>query len=260
VRTWRFAVLAGILLIAALILIFLPAIPQVAAYHNFADQRALLGIPNCLNVISNFPFLLVGVWGLLVLMRRRKSGGADFVDPRERWPFLIFFADVALTASGSSYYHLHPANGSLVWVRLPMTVGFTALVAAVIAERISVKAGVRLLAPLLLAGVFSVFYWNLTESAGRGDLRPYAFVQFGSLLTIFLLIALCPARYTRGADFVIALGIYAVAKAFEAADRQIFSIGAVVSGHTLKHLAAAASAYWLLRMLRLRTQISRAIT
>ena len=42
--------------------------------------------------------------------------------------------------------------------------------------------------------------------------------------------------------------MYALAKTFEALDPQIFALGGVVSGHTLKHLAAAAAAAWLLRV------------
>ncbi|CAN6445446.1 unnamed protein product [Victoria cruziana] len=46
------------------------AIPQSQAYHDFADQRRLFpGIPNTLNVISNFPFLVVGVVGLMLCFR-----------------------------------------------------------------------------------------------------------------------------------------------------------------------------------------------
>lgn len=249
---WRLWLLAAALLAATVIVFLQPPIPQSQAYHNFADQRVLLTIPKCFDVISNVPFLIVGLWGMLAVRARQKTGELRLIDPRERWPYFIFFLGVALTAFGSGYYHLQPANGRLVWDRLPMTIGFMALAAAVISERIGVKAGTRLLALLLLAGIGSVFYWSITESAGRGDLRPYALVQFGSLLTILLLIGLYPARYTRGSDFVISLGIYLLAKVFEAADRPIFALGGIVSGHTLKHLAAALSAYWILRMLQLR--------
>jgi hypothetical protein len=249
-------VLAGTLLAATVALFLLPRISQDPAYHNFADQRALLGIPNCLNVISNAPFLIVGVWGIFVVMARAGARESRFIDPRERWPYLIFFVGVALTAFGSSYYHLQPANDRLVWDRLPMTIGFMALVAAVISERVNIKAGLLLLAPLLAVGIGSVLYWNITETAGRGDLRPYALVQFGSLLAILLLIGLQPPIYSRGSDFVVSLAIYALAKVFEATDRQIFALGHIVSGHTLKHLAAAVSAYWILRMLQLRTPIA----
>ncbi len=37
-------------------------IPQDPKYHNFADNRIMWGIPNCLNVISNIPFLISGLY------------------------------------------------------------------------------------------------------------------------------------------------------------------------------------------------------
>jgi hypothetical protein len=179
-------------------------------------------------------------------------------DPRERWPYFIFFLGVALTAFGSAYFHLRPNDSRLVGDRIPMTIGFTGLVAGVVSERISVQAGLRLLAPLVELGIGSVYYWRMTEAAGHGDLRLYGLLQYGSLLAVVLLIALFPPRYTRGADFITSLLIYGLAKGFEAADRQIFALGGIVSRHTLKHVAAAISAYWILRMLQLRQPISSA--
>ena len=136
-----------------------------------------------------------------------------------------------------------------------MTLGFMSLLAATLNERVSVKVGSCGLAPLLILGVASVLYWSVTQANGHGDLRPYVLAQFGSLAVLLLLVALFPPRYTRGSDLIVSLGIYALAKAFEAADRPIFNFGGIVSGHTLKHIAAAVSAYWILRMLRLRRPI-----
>jgi hypothetical protein len=177
---WRLGLLLGLLLAAAGLVFLLPPIPQSEAYHHFADQRTLLGIPNCLDVLSNMPFLGVGIWGILVACP--PWGAPDrFADDRERWPYLVFFVGVALTAFGSSYYHLDPTDDRLVWDRIPMTIGFMGLLSAVIAERISVRAGLRWFVPLPILGAASVFYWRFTQQAGHGDLRPYALVQFGSL-------------------------------------------------------------------------------
>lgn len=79
-----------------------------------------------------------------------------------------------------------------------MTIGFTGLVAGVVCERISVQAGLRLLAPLVALGIGSVWYWRMTEAAGHGDLRLYGLLQYGSLLAVVLLIALFPLA-TRAA-------------------------------------------------------------
>ena len=46
------------------------------------------------------------------------------------------------------------------------------------------------------------------------------------------------------------MAFYGLAKVLEAVDRIIYSLGGVVSGHTLKHVAAALSTYWILRMLQ----------
>src|SRR5262249_5615752 len=101
-------------------------------------------------------------------------------------------------------------------------------------------------------GAATVFYWQATERAGHGDLRPYAVAQFGTLIMILLLLILFRTRFTHGVDFYIALAFYGGAKALEAADRLIYSAGHLISGHSLKHVAAAVSTYWILRMLKLR--------
>ncbi len=107
--------------------------------------------------------------------------------------------------------------------------------------------------PLLAAGVWSTLYWRETD-----DLRPYYYVQFFPLAALPLILLLFPPRWTRTGDLLIALGWYVVAKFCEMPyDGTIFELGHIVSGHTLKHLAAAMGAYQLLRMVRLRERIQR---
>ncbi len=48
-------------------------IEQWASYHHFADVNALWGMPNAANVVSNLPFLWIGIWGLSTLLQRRTS-------------------------------------------------------------------------------------------------------------------------------------------------------------------------------------------
>jgi predicted membrane channel-forming protein YqfA (hemolysin III family) len=247
--------LLGVLLAAAIVVLFIPPVQQVETYHRFADQRRIGGITNCFDVVSNLFFLIAGAIGIGFVLRDAVRGGHAFIDARERWPYLAFFIAIALTAFGSAYYHIQPNDGRLVWDRIPITMGFMSLLTAVVAERVNVKAGLRLLAPLLILGVGSVVYWSVTQAHGHGDLRPYGFVQFGSILAFLLLLELFPPRYTRGADFVISFGFYALAKLLEVGDRWVFTHGRIVSGHTLKHIFVAVSAYWIFRMLALRHQI-----
>jgi hypothetical protein len=234
-----------------------PPLSQNLEYHKFADRRTLLGIPHCLNVVSNIPFLLIGVLGLRFVLRRAAVGpDGTFLTATERGPYAALFLGVGLTAFGSAYYHLDPTNDRLVWDRLPMTLAFMGLFDAVIGERVGVAVGRRLLLPLLAVGLASVWYWHWTEEHDRGDLRPYYLVQFYPVLAIPLLVVLFPPRYTRTAGLFVALGWYVLAKIFEHPyDRGVFSLGEVVSGHTLKHLAAACGAWALLRMLQARRPV-----
>ena len=239
----------------------LPPIPQDQGYHAFADDRTMLGVPNFLNVASNLPFVVVGVLGLGLLLRHdavRPDG--PILERAERWPLLVLFAGILLTGFGSSYYHLAPSNDRLVWDRLPMTVAFMGFFASMIGERISVRAGARLLWPLVWLGIASVLTWHLGEQRGASDLRLYGFVQFYPPVTIPLLIYLFPARYTRAGDVFVALGWYLLAKGLEVGvvDHGLYAAGQLVSGHTLKHLAAASGAYWLFLMARDRRPVPTA--
>lgn len=247
----RHAALALALSGTVLAVLAVPPVPQDPSYHLLADQRPWLGIPNCLNVLSSLLFAAVGLLGLAATFRRA-PGRPAFSEPWERWPYAALFAGTALTAVGSAYYHLGPDDARLVWDRLPMTLGFMGLSTAVLAERVSIRAGRRLFAPLLALGAGSVAYWYWSELQGAGDLRFYALVQFGSLLLVVLLLVLYPARYSGTGYFFAALAAYAAAKALELADRAVFALGQIVSGHTLKHLAAAAAVACVVAMLRVR--------
>jgi hypothetical protein len=227
-----------------------PRIPQPQSYHNFADQRGWLGIPNFGDVTSNLLFALGGTWGLIFLFR--KSEQERFLDSRERWAYLLVFLGLLLTAFGSSYYHLAPDNARLVWDRLPMTLAFMGLVSAMISERLSVPVGFYLLPVLLLIGAGSVVLWWYSETRGAGDLRFYAAVQVYAVLILPVLLLL-PPRYTRSWDFAVVFGFYVLTKIFETEDRQIFSLDQhTISGHTLKHLAAGAAGFWIVMMLQSR--------
>src|SRR5215472_17342126 len=106
-------VLAGLTAISLTGLALLPKIPQDQAYHLFADQRTLIGIPNFWNVVSNIPFVAVGALGLA----RYRNNIAT----------IVLFLGVFMTGIGSAYYHWAPSDGTLFWDRLPMTVAFAAI-------------------------------------------------------------------------------------------------------------------------------------
>ncbi len=243
----RIGAIVGLAVAAVVIAALLPPIPQDQAYHRLADGRRLLGVPNALNVLSNLAFVMAGLLGLARLGPERSAHA--FLDARERWPYAVFFAGMVLTGFGSAYYHLRPDDFRLVWDRLPLAVMVMGLFSAVIAERIGVRVGLVLLGPLTLLALGSVLYWHAGAARGGGDLRPDGLVQFFPMLAVPLMIGLFPPRYTRGNDLGLVVGVYAVAKLFEALDAPVLAAGHVVSGHTIKHLLAALAGYGVVRML-----------
>jgi hypothetical protein len=237
--------------VAAVVAVALHApIAQPAGYHLFADQRLILGIPNFWNVVSNLGFLVVGWAGSVVLSNRMPLGALPPLRALYRW----FFAGAILVAIGSAYYHWSPNDQTLVWDRLPMTVSFMAFFSIIIGEQLSIRAGRVLLYPLMVVGFASVIYWHLSEGAGRGDLRPYLVVQFLPMALVPLIMLLFPARYSHGRLVWGLLGAYVAAKLFEIADEQIYAYTHFISGHTLKHFAAAfGMLLFLVALLRRRS-------
>jgi Ceramidase len=236
-RNLRVGVFLGLTAASLAGLLLLPPIPQDQSYHHFADRRTLFGIPNFWNVVSNLPFLAVGAVGL----RRFRDDPAT----------IVFFLGVFLTGIGSSYYHWDPNDGTLFWDRLPMTLSFAAILALVVEERMNDRAGAILLWPSLAIGLFSLLLWRWTD-----DLRLYFWVQFFPGLAVISLFLLYPPKYT-GTNYWIAAGVlYALAKVFEFTDGEIYSAGYLLSGHTFKHLSAAAACLAILRYFQTRRLIA----
>jgi hypothetical protein len=249
--------LIGLAVLGAAILFIVPPIAQPQWYHDFADQRSLFGIANFWNVISNVPFLLVGGWGICYAVSVASSEGLR--DVAERRMYLFLFVTVTLTGVGSAYYHLEPNNDRLVWDRLPIATMFMALFAIILAERVNRRFGILLFLPLAILGAATVGYWHLTETWGRGDLRPYLLTQVYSLVAIPIVLWLCPAVYTNTEKLYTAIAWYAGAKLYEFLDKDVYSFGQIVSGHTLKHIGAAVSCYMILSWLRQRRLIANSM-
>lgn len=241
--------LLGISLLSVTVIFLVERIDQDQAYHLFADTRVLAVVPNFVNVISNLPFVIVGALGVtLCLLARTAEILGD-----TRLPYLMFFIGVLLTGFGSAYYHLHPDNFTLLWDRLPLAALSVALFCAVVSECISAQAGARLLLPLMAAGLFSVFYWYVTELKGVGDLRPYALAQFLPMLLMPLILWWYGGN-AKGCGFIWrVLGVYVLARIAESFDAEIYKSLHFISGHSIKHLLAGLSTYIVYAALKRRT-------
>jgi hypothetical protein len=231
--------------------LFVHPIPQDPAYHRFADGRTMFGIPNFLNVASNLPFLVAGALGMGCVL----ASSTAFWAPWVRWPWLALTGSVFLTGLGSSYYHWNPTDSTLFWDRLPMAIGFGSVLGITVIERMDVRLGKALWAPLVLAGAGSLLYWRL-----GGDLRFYGLFQSWAIVLVLLMLLLFPARYTGTHHWFLILGLYGIAKVFEVGDAAMFRLGGFVSGHTVKHLFAAAASgliYWHLRTRAPASELNR---
>ncbi len=251
--SWRSGILLLISAAVIALAFFVEPIAQDPAYHRFVDHRDFVSVPNFLNVFSNLPFAFVGMVGLLFVKRH----GAIIV-PHAQLAWLVFFIGIFLTAFGSGYYHLEPTNDTLVWDRLPMTIGFMSFVAIVVGEYFSARVAKIVLLPLLFVGASSVFYWAHSEALGRGDLRAYAVVQFVPMLLIPMIVVLYRGRSDLGRYVCWMIVFYIAAKVFEYYDSPVYSIGEIISGHSLKHLfAALAPASLLYGLMRRRYHAAR---
>jgi hypothetical protein len=239
-RYWRHAVLAAVPLVLLARIMASAPIGQDEAYHEFADQRRLLGVPHLLDVVSNLPFLFIGAAGMLLCLSPLR--------PPRCASWLAFFAGVALVFFGSSYYHWAPDDATLVWDRLPMTIAFMAFFVALVSEHVGEWLEPYLLAPALGVGLASVLWWYYTD-----DLRLYYWVQAAPLVCLPFAMLMFRRMYTHRHYLVYGLALYVLAKLAEVWDQEIFAFtSGIVSGHTLKHLLAAGAVLCVYLMLRRR--------
>ncbi len=233
--TVRLSLIFATSLICIVTLALWSPIAQDPNYHLFSFDQTLLGIPRFWNVASNIPFLIVGLAGAILLSRNSLVCEQRPVSLH----YWIYFIGIFLTGFGSAYYHYNPSNDTLVWDRLPMTIGFMSLFCLLIYHYLSTRWGIWLLWPSILLGMASVGYWHWTESQQAGDLRPYAVVQFLPMMIMPIAIIKQDSPLLPAKLIWLALIFYTLAKLFEHFDHQVYEITGVMSGHPIKHVWAA---------------------
>ena len=232
---WTIILLAASILPVVVVFWFVDAYPQPAGYYQFADSRTFFGVPNFLDVASNALFLVFGLSGLRHVLIQNDL---NILQPLKA-AYVVLFVGITLTAFGSGWFHLAPSNDTLFWDRLPMTVAFMPLFAIILGEHVSESLARNLFWPLLFIGIGSVIYWDYSESLGEGDLRLYGLVQFLPMLLIPIILYAYRSAFDTTRFFWVAIGLYALAKILEQLDLQLFSLGELISGHSLKHIAAS---------------------
>ena len=240
----RPAELALLLAVAALAALaaLLPATGLPAGYHDFADQRTLLGLPHALDVLSNLPFAVMGAWGLWWLRRVP----LDRLGTAQRGLAVLFFVGLMATAFCSSSYHLDPHDAGLCIDRVGMSLAFAGLLGLAAADRISARAGVALAALVAVAAPATALVAWL-----GGNMTPWAVLQGGGLVLLAALALRRPQPRALGFSIIGVIAFYAVAKALELADAPVFALTQqLISGHSAKHLVAALAAWPVVRALQ----------
>ena len=242
--TSRPAELALLLAVAALAALaaLLPATGLPAGYHDFADQRTLLGLPHALDVLSNLPFAVMGAWGLWWLRRVP----LDRLGTAQRGLAGLLFIGLIATAFCSSGYHLDPHDAGLCIDRVGMSLAFAGLLGLAAADRISARAGVALAALVAVAAPATALVAGMA-----GNMTPWAVLQGGGLVLLAALALRRPQPRALGFSIIGVIAFYAVAKALELADAPVFALTQqLISGHSAKHLVAALAAWPVVRALQ----------
>ena len=222
----------------------LPPLAQAPHYHAFADQRAWAGLPCALDVLSNAAFVLVALWGAWAL----HGPQARRLPATPRALTALCFAGLALTGGLSALYHWAPHDATLWWDRFGMLWAFAGLLGLAVHTRVDVRAAWVVAAAVLLAGVAALQVWTAT-----GNLLPWAVLQGGGVLVLLGLACVAPLPGALPVRWGAVVVVYAVAKALEAGDAAVFAATQMwVSGHSLKHVVAAAAALPLMMALRPR--------
>lgn len=245
-RGKRIRIWGGVFLCWVCLMLATPKIPHSPKHHLFADMRNFLGVPNTLNVITNFPFLIVGVLGFVLCLQ----GNLFAISLRgEIWGWAFFYAGTVAVAFGSAYYHLKPDENRAMWDTLPMMLAYSSLLSSFIVERVGERIGLTCFFLLLFLALISTAYERTFN-----DLRLCMMFQLIPSVVIPTMMLFFPPKYTHSRYWLWATGAYLLSKFEGVADRKIYRMNRyIISGHSLEHLCLVLFPVMLFLMLMLRS-------
>lgn len=237
---WR-ELLLGLGAAAVLVIVgLLPPVSRGPGFHDYADERSWLGIPYAGDVLSNLPFVLVGLIGLRVVPR---------LAPRSRRLAGVMSCAFVGVGFGSGLYHMHRTDLTLVLDWLPIVLVLSWLTALVIFDRIGARAG-RVAAWLLpAAAVTTVMVWWLGGGTAGGDMRWYVGLQLSLVVATPVIALMYPSGRLGTRELMLAVAGFLAARTVNLYDHALLdAIG--LSGHSLKHLFAALASWFVVRSVR----------
>lgn len=190
-----------------------------------ASRRSADGQPGLLELLSLLPVAVAGCWGLRACRR------AD-LDASVRRCWRGFFVAMVLAALGAGAYQLAPGETTYLLAHLPVSIGHALLLLGLLSERVHAQFGSQQACMAALA----ICLLATAPWAGAGmDLRPLWLIEMLPMLLVPVGALALPGRYTRVADGLGLLGLYALGGLARHLDA---SLG--IGGDTLAHLATAA--------------------
>ena len=140
--------------------LFYGPISQPQEYHDFADDRELLGVPNALDVMSNLAIIYPGLVGLAFVNESRKNSQ---VSEDEVSIHITMFSGMILTFAGSVWFHLDPNDSTMLWDRLGMSVVIGSCISLLIHDMWDRNLASKIHLPIVIASVVSVLWWPVFD-------------------------------------------------------------------------------------------------
>ena len=176
-------------------------------YHNFADKRTFLGIPNAMDVISNIAILIPALY---LLQRKKKTKESN-----------LLILHIILLSVASSYYHFNPSDET-IFGDLLMIAASSMIILIIISDT---EYGLLLYS----YAIFSILYWKYT-----GDLRFYILILIG--VPLYIVIKYYKDINLRNYVYIIIIATILL-RLSEHNDHFIYKLtNKQISGHTLKHI------------------------
>ncbi|PAT32111.1 hypothetical protein CLI92_06180 [Vandammella animalimorsus] len=255
----RWALLAFAALLA-LLAALLPPVQQLAHYHDFADQRGLLGLPNAMDVLTNLCFLAAAIVIARAMRQYRRAMQRAHVRSMPLWWHLCGLAALgfAATALGSGIYHLQPNDAGVLWDRLAMGIVFAAIVGLAVRQIACDASALLATALTFAASCASLAVWHAT-----GNFTPWSVLQGGGMVLLLAIglgtrLGLPRSAGMPALGLLAIIGWYLLCKVCELGDHALFEASAgLISGHSLKHVFAAAAGWPIARMLYNATPMRR---
>jgi len=225
-------------------------LPSILAFdpdpYAFACDGDLLGVPHFWNVVSNLPYLVIGLWGLRFLARRGLLTRPAFRNWTGIW------ISTALVAVGSGLYHWFLEPWALGADRIAIC-GIFAFVAAHVIHRVFARGpSLAFSLSLLLLCEATVAAWLLGASTWwYGGLQTLA--GLGTLAVVLVAHRRGTLTFSPKPVYLFC-AYYALAKLLELLDEPICNMTGLVGGHPLKHVASAIGLWYFGRWMAAEAQ------